>query len=155
MESDWILDRYQLWRLHREHPHWGAKKLAHHTPRSLTWVKKWLRRLRGVTIPSSTVTPGRAKPRPNTSVRSSSTAFWPFAISHPTIWDAFQDPRLSFTTSIRMRTSRRKSCTCPAPRALSGRFCASTAAFSVPHDRSTNRKNAQTPCSSGALTSKR
>lgn len=47
MESDWILDRYQLWRLHREHPHWGAKKLAHHTPRSLTWVKKWLRRLRG------------------------------------------------------------------------------------------------------------
>ncbi len=47
METDWILDRSHLWQLHLEHPDWGAKKLKRRTNRSLTWVKKWLRRLRG------------------------------------------------------------------------------------------------------------
>lgn len=46
MEADWILDRSHLWQLHLAHPDWGAKRLSRFTEQSLTWVKKWLRRLR-------------------------------------------------------------------------------------------------------------
>lgn len=46
METTWILDRANLWQLHQTHPDWGAKRLFRFTQRSLTWVKKWLRRFR-------------------------------------------------------------------------------------------------------------
>ena len=66
METDWILDRSHLWQLHLEHPDWGAKKLSRLTERSLTWVKKWLRRLRGADPNDDTVLNSRSR-APKTS----------------------------------------------------------------------------------------
>lgn len=63
METDWILDRSHLWQLHLEHPDWGAKKLSRLTERSLTWVKKWLRRLRGADPNDDTVLHSRSRAR--------------------------------------------------------------------------------------------
>ena len=63
METTWILDRAQLWQLHLEHPDWGAKKLARFTRRSLTWVKKWRRRLRGADPDDETVLHSRSRAR--------------------------------------------------------------------------------------------
>jgi len=63
METDWILDRSHLWQLHREHPHWGARKLARFTQRSLTWVKKWLRRLRNADPDDETVLHSHSRAR--------------------------------------------------------------------------------------------
>jgi hypothetical protein len=55
MEATWIIDRAHLWQLHQEHPDWGAKRLARFTQRSLTWVKKWLGRLRGADPEDETI----------------------------------------------------------------------------------------------------
>jgi hypothetical protein len=63
METDWILDRSHLWQLHLEHPNWGAKRLARFTQRSLTWVKKWLRRLRHADPDDETVLRSRSRAR--------------------------------------------------------------------------------------------
>ena len=60
---DRILDRSHLWQLHLEHPDWGAKKLSRLTERSLTWVKKWLRRLRGADPNDDTVLHSRSRAR--------------------------------------------------------------------------------------------
>ena len=46
MESEWQLDRIQLYQLRREHPAWTLKQLAQAVGRYLSWVKKWLRRFR-------------------------------------------------------------------------------------------------------------
>lgn len=45
-ESEWELDRMELYRLHRTHPDWTQRKLADVLNRSVSWVKKWLRRFR-------------------------------------------------------------------------------------------------------------
>jgi transposase InsO family protein len=63
METDWILDRSHLWQLHLEHPDWGAKRLSRFTERSLTWVKKWLRRLRGADPDDESVLHSRSRAR--------------------------------------------------------------------------------------------
>ena len=63
METDWILDRSHLWQLHLEHPSWGAKRLSRFTQRSLTWVKKWLRRLRHADPDDETVLHSRSRAR--------------------------------------------------------------------------------------------
>ena len=63
METDWIRDRSHLWQLHLEHPSWGAKRLSRFTQRSLTWVKKWLRRLRHADPDDETVLHSRSRAR--------------------------------------------------------------------------------------------
>ena len=44
MESQWIVDRARLRRLHQQHPQWKQKRLAQQLGYSSTWVKKWLKR---------------------------------------------------------------------------------------------------------------
>lgn len=46
MEEHLYADRAALRRLHQTHPLWTQRELAAHLGRSLSWVKKWLRRLR-------------------------------------------------------------------------------------------------------------
>jgi DNA-binding Lrp family transcriptional regulator len=46
MEVEWIADRATLRSLAREHPEWTQQDLAEAVGRSLSWVKKWLKRLR-------------------------------------------------------------------------------------------------------------
>jgi transposase len=46
MEAIYIRDRVELWRLKKENPGWTKKQLSEKTGRSLSWVKKWLRRFR-------------------------------------------------------------------------------------------------------------
>lgn len=46
MEVDWIADRATVRSLAREHPEWTQQDLAEAVGRSLSWVKKWLKRLR-------------------------------------------------------------------------------------------------------------
>lgn len=63
MEADWIIDRHQLRQLWQAHPEWGARRLARYVARSLTWVKKWLRRLRGADLADETVLHSRSRAR--------------------------------------------------------------------------------------------
>ena len=46
MESEWQLDRIRLYELKKQNPEWTQKKLATALSRSLSWVKKWLKRFR-------------------------------------------------------------------------------------------------------------
>jgi hypothetical protein len=46
MENEWEIDRMELYRLWQEHPDWTKPRLADALQRSLTWVKKWLKRFR-------------------------------------------------------------------------------------------------------------
>lgn len=46
MEVEWIADRATLRSLAREHPEWTQRELAEAVGRSISWVKKWLKRLR-------------------------------------------------------------------------------------------------------------
>jgi hypothetical protein len=46
MEVEWIADRATLHSLARVHPEWTQQDLAHALGRFLSWVKKWLKRLR-------------------------------------------------------------------------------------------------------------
>lgn len=45
MEEQWQVDRARLRRLSQEHPKWSQRELAQAIGRSVTWVKKWYRRL--------------------------------------------------------------------------------------------------------------
>lgn len=46
MNASYVHDRVRLWRLRRSYPDWTLRQLAEAVQRSLTWVKKWLRRFR-------------------------------------------------------------------------------------------------------------
>ena len=46
MESEWEFDRIRLVQLRRAHPDWTLPRLAQELKRSLSWVKKWLKRFR-------------------------------------------------------------------------------------------------------------
>jgi transposase InsO family protein len=46
METQWIADRAALRCLSRQHPDWTYEELAACIGRSVSWIKKWLRRLR-------------------------------------------------------------------------------------------------------------
>ena len=46
MEAALVRDRVELWRLSREHPEWTKPQFAEWLNRSLSWVKKWLRRFK-------------------------------------------------------------------------------------------------------------
>ena len=45
MEEFWQVDRARLRRLSQEHPTWSQSRLAQATKRSVSWVKKWRKRL--------------------------------------------------------------------------------------------------------------
>ena len=45
MEEQWQVDRARLRQLCQEHPTWSQRRLAQETKRSITWVKKWRKRL--------------------------------------------------------------------------------------------------------------
>jgi hypothetical protein len=46
METEWVMARVQLYRLMQEQPTWSAQRLADTLGYSLSWVKKWRKRLR-------------------------------------------------------------------------------------------------------------
>src|SRR5215212_11029177 len=46
MEAEWLADRSLLRQLLQQQPGWTNQQLAEATDRSLTWVKKWKKRLR-------------------------------------------------------------------------------------------------------------
>ena len=46
METEWVIDRVQLYRLMRREPTWSIQRLAKALGRSASWVKKWRKRLR-------------------------------------------------------------------------------------------------------------
>ena len=48
METEWVIDRVQLYRLMRQEPTWSIQRLANALGRSASWVKKWRKRLRAV-----------------------------------------------------------------------------------------------------------
>ena len=52
MEAEWELDRIRLFQLRRQYPDWTLAHLAHSLGRSLSWVKKWLKRFREAEPPS-------------------------------------------------------------------------------------------------------
>ena len=52
MEQEWELDRMRLYQLHRARPEWTLPQLAKALARSLSWVKKWLKRFRETPQPS-------------------------------------------------------------------------------------------------------
>lgn len=45
MEEQWQVDRARLRQLLQEHPTWSQRRLAQETKRSVSWVKKWRKRL--------------------------------------------------------------------------------------------------------------
>ena len=51
METIWVADRIRLYQLMREHPDWSISHLAQVLGYSLSWVKKWRRRLREMKYP--------------------------------------------------------------------------------------------------------
>src|SRR5215467_2540762 len=46
MEAQWIADRAALRCLSRQHPQWTQQELATCLGHSVSWVRKWLKRLR-------------------------------------------------------------------------------------------------------------
>ena len=46
METEWVMDRVQLYRLMRREPAWSIQRLANALGRGTSWVKKWRKRLR-------------------------------------------------------------------------------------------------------------
>ncbi len=51
MESEWEIDRIRLLELRRTHLEWILPHPAQELKRSLSWVKKWLKRFREETGP--------------------------------------------------------------------------------------------------------
>jgi hypothetical protein len=47
MDAQWVVDRRHLRSLHALRPDWTLQDLADAIGRSRSWVKKWLKRLRG------------------------------------------------------------------------------------------------------------
>ena len=52
MESEWELDRIRLFQAWQAHRDWTLVRLGHELNRSLSWVKKWLKRFREVKQPT-------------------------------------------------------------------------------------------------------
>ena len=50
MEVEWIAERATHRSLAREHPEWTQQDRASAVGRSLSWAKKWLKRLREVPL---------------------------------------------------------------------------------------------------------
>jgi hypothetical protein len=63
MEAEWIADRTTLRALLGRHPTWTLQDFADALGRSLGWVKKWVRRLRGAPSEDDTVLHSRSRAR--------------------------------------------------------------------------------------------
>ena len=70
MEEQWVVDRCKLRAVWLEHPEWSKGELAQAVGRSKSWVKKWLKRIRGSTLEDREVLNGhsRARKRPPAQV---------------------------------------------------------------------------------------
>lgn len=70
MEEEWIVSRSKLRETWFEHPEWSHKKMADVVGRSKGWVKKWLPRLRSVSLEDREVLMGlsRVRKRPPPSL---------------------------------------------------------------------------------------
>ena len=60
MDEEWIVDRSRLKELWFEHPNWSRQKMANEMERSKSWVKKWLHRIRSVSLDDQTVLRGKS-----------------------------------------------------------------------------------------------
>ena len=63
MEEEWYADRANLRSLMRRHPDWSSARLAGTLGRSLSWVKKWRRRLAAAPPGDDTVLASRSRAR--------------------------------------------------------------------------------------------
>ncbi len=52
MESEWELDRIRLFQVWQAHQEWTLVRLGHALNRSLSWLKKWLKRFREAEHPT-------------------------------------------------------------------------------------------------------
>ncbi len=52
MEREWELDRMRLFQMWRAHRDWTVPRLSKTLNRSLSWVKKWLKRFRETEPPT-------------------------------------------------------------------------------------------------------
>jgi len=70
MEEQWVVDRCKLREAWLEHPDWSNQDLAQAVGCSKSWVKKWLRRIRGSPLEDREVLNGqsRARKRPPAEV---------------------------------------------------------------------------------------
>jgi hypothetical protein len=66
MEEQWMVDRRKLREVWLEHPEWSKRDLAQAVGHSKSWVKKWLKRIRGSPLEDRAVLNGysRARKRP-------------------------------------------------------------------------------------------
>jgi hypothetical protein len=55
MEEQWPVDRARLRTLRQQHPNWSGAQLAQHLHRSLSWVKKWSKRLKTAPVEDEVV----------------------------------------------------------------------------------------------------
>lgn len=61
MESEWIVARSQLRKLHQQQPNWPKQRLAEALGYSLSWVKKWLKRFAAADPDDETVLYSRSR----------------------------------------------------------------------------------------------
>lgn len=52
MEEEWVVSRSKLREVWVEHPEWSHKKMADEVGRSKSWVKKWIKHIRGALLKS-------------------------------------------------------------------------------------------------------
>jgi hypothetical protein len=63
MEEEWVVSRSKLREVWVEHPEWSRKKMADEVGRSKSWVKKWIKRIRGAPLESQEVLRGKSRLR--------------------------------------------------------------------------------------------
>ena len=63
MEEQWIVDRSRLREAWLEHPEWSQRDLAQAVGHSKSWVKKWLKRIRGSPLDDRDVLHGHSRAR--------------------------------------------------------------------------------------------
>jgi hypothetical protein len=61
MEEEWVVSRSKLREVWLEHPEWGRKKMADEVGRSKSWVKQWLKRIRGAPLASQEALRGKSR----------------------------------------------------------------------------------------------
>ena len=63
MEEQWYVDRCTLRTLRKAYPDWSQRELAQAVGRSRSWVKKWLRRMRGADPEDERILQSRSRAR--------------------------------------------------------------------------------------------
>ena len=71
MEAEWQADRSLLRQVLAQHPAWTNRQLAADTGRSVTWVKKWKKRLRAASSEDTTCLFSQSRARHHPPVRIS------------------------------------------------------------------------------------